>query len=117
LARRAAKKGLLAIPSNALEPKPANKDEARSKFQELKQEDSLQILINAFNYLSTRKDFDGNAGWVDFCWDSATVNSLAVKLSTLKAAVAFLRKATLLRKKFHLLKLLSYCIMERLMRA
>ena len=87
VARRAAKEGFLAIAPNALSAigaTPANEDEARTKFQELKAEDSLQNFINAFNYLSTRRDYNGKGGCVGFCWGGAMV-----KLPTLKAAVAF----------------------------
>ncbi|MEQ1678000.1 MAG: dienelactone hydrolase family protein [Chitinophagaceae bacterium] len=92
VARRAAKEGFLAIAPNALSAigaAPANEDEARTKFQELKAENNLQNFINAFHYLSTRKDYNGNAGCVGFCWGGAMSNSLAVNLPGLKAAVAF----------------------------
>jgi carboxymethylenebutenolidase len=92
VARRAAKEGFLAIAPNALSALgvvPANEDEARQKFQELKPENNLQNFINAFDYLKTRKDFNGNTGCVGFCWGGAMSNSLAVKLPGLKAAVAF----------------------------
>ena len=92
VARRAAKEGYLAIAPNALSAigvTTTNEEEARTKFQELKAEDNLQNFINAFEYLSTRKDFNGNVGCVGFCWGGAMANSLAVKLPTLKAAVAF----------------------------
>ncbi len=92
VARRAAKEGFLAIAPNALSAigiQPANEDEARQKFQELKAENNLQNFINAFDYLATRKDFDGNAGCVGFCWGGAMANNLAVKVPKLKAAVAF----------------------------
>jgi carboxymethylenebutenolidase len=93
VARRAAKAGYLAIAPNALAALggtlPATEDEARTKFQELKAENNLQNFINAFNYLSTRKDFSGKAGCVGFCWGGAMANNLAVNLPGLKAAVAF----------------------------
>ena len=92
VARRAAKEGYLAIAPNALSAigvVTTDEEEARKKFQELKPEDSLQNFINAFEYLSSRKDFNGNVGCVGFCWGGAMANSLAVKLPTLKAAVAF----------------------------
>jgi carboxymethylenebutenolidase len=92
VARRAAKAGYLAIAPNALSalgPLPATEDEARTKFQTLKPEDNLQNFINAYNYLSTRKDYNGKAGCVGFCWGGAMSNSLAVNLPGLKAAVAF----------------------------
>ena len=93
VARRAAKAGYLAIAPNALSALggtlPANEDEARTKFQELKAENNLQNFINAFNYLPVRKDYNGKAGCVGFCWGGGMSNSLAVNLPDLKAAVAF----------------------------
>ena len=92
VARRAAAAGFLAIAPNALSAigtVAANEDEARQKFQELKAENNLQNFINAFDYLATRKDYNGNAGCVGFCWGGAMANSLAVKLPALKAAVVF----------------------------
>lgn len=92
VARRAAKAGYLAIAPNALSAigaKPANEDEARSKFQELKAEDNLQNFIKVFEYLATRKDYNGKAGCVGFCWGGAMSNNLAVSVPELKAAVAF----------------------------
>jgi len=92
VARRAAKAGYLAIAPNALAPlggTPANEDEARTKFQELKLEDSQQNFIKVFDYLPSRKDYNGKAGCVGFCWGGAMSNTLAVNVPTLKAAVAF----------------------------
>ena len=92
VARRAASAGYLAIAPNALSSlggTPANEDEARTKFQELKAEDSLQNFIKVFPYLQTRKDANGNFGCVGFCWGGAMANSLAVNIPLLKAAVAF----------------------------
>jgi carboxymethylenebutenolidase len=92
VARRAAKEGFLAIAPNALSAigaVPANEDEARQKFQELKAEDNLQNFINVFDYLATRSDYNGSAGCAGFCWGGAMANNLAVKVPALKAAVAF----------------------------
>lgn len=92
VARRAAKAGFLAIAPNALAPlggTPANEDEARQKFQQLKAEDSLQNFIRVFDHLNTRKDVTGKYGCVGFCWGGAMANSLAVEVPSLKAAVAF----------------------------
>ena len=92
VARRAAKAGFLAIAPNALAPlggTPANEDEARTKFQELKAEDNLKNFKNVFDYLPGRKDYNGKVGCVGFCWGGAMSNSLAVEIPTLKAAVAF----------------------------
>lgn len=90
--RRAAKAGYLAIAPNALAPiggTPANEDEARTKFRDLKQADSEANFIKAFEYLKTRKDYDGNVGCVGFCWGGAMANTLAINVPELKAAVAF----------------------------
>jgi carboxymethylenebutenolidase len=92
VARRAAKEGFLAIAPNALSAigaAPANEDEARQQFQTLKAEDNLQNFINVFDYLGTRKDYNGLSGCVGFCWGGAMSNNLAVKIPALKAAVAF----------------------------
>ena len=92
VARRVANAGYLAIAPNALSAlgkTPANEDEARALFSELKPENNLQNFINAFSYLKTRNDFEGNAGCVGFCWGGAMANNLAVNVPQLKAAVAF----------------------------
>lgn len=90
--RRAAKAGYLAIAPNALAPlggTPANEDEARTKFQQLKAEDNLQNFIRVFEYLAGRKDCNGNYGCVGFCWGGAMANNLAVNVPSLKAAAPF----------------------------
>ncbi len=92
VARRVAKAGYLAIAPNALSAlskTPANEDEARQWFSELKAENNLQNFVNAFPYLSTRKDYNGKPGCVGFCWGGAMANNLAVNVPDLKAAVAF----------------------------
>ena len=90
--RRAAKAGYLAIAPNALSPlggTPANEDEARDLFTKLNQTDTLQNFIKAFDYLPARKDYNGKAGCVGFCWGGGIANQLAVNVPTLKAAIAF----------------------------
>jgi carboxymethylenebutenolidase len=92
VARRAAKAGYLAIAPNALSAlgkTPANEDEARQLFTELKAENNLQNFENVFPYLHTRKDFNGKVGCVGFCWGGGMANDLAVNVPELKAAVAF----------------------------
>jgi carboxymethylenebutenolidase len=90
--RRAANAGYLAVAPNALSPlggTPANEDEARTKFQQLKAEDNLQNFIKVFDYLPARKDSNGKFGCVGFCWGGGMSNDLAVNVPSLKAAVAF----------------------------
>ncbi len=92
VARRAANGGYLAIAPNALSAigkTPANEDEARTLFQELKEDNNLKNFINVFDYLPSRKDYNGKVGCVGFCWGGAMANSLAVNIPTLKAAVSF----------------------------
>lgn len=92
VARRVAKAGYLAIAPNALSAlgkTPANEDEARAWFSELKAENNLQNFINAFDYLKTRKDVAGPTSCVGFCWGGAMANNLAVNVPDLDAAVAF----------------------------
>lgn len=92
VARRAAKAGYLALAPNALAPlggTPANEDDARQLFTTLKQEDSQANFIRAFDFLKTREDCNGSYGCVGFCWGGAMANTLAVNVSSLKAAVAF----------------------------
>lgn len=92
VARRAAKAGFLAIAPNALSvlgDMPANEDEARQKFQQLKPEESLQNFIGAFNYAKTRKDSNGKIGCIGFCWGGAMANNMAVNIPDLKAAIPF----------------------------
>ncbi|MEO8404793.1 MAG: dienelactone hydrolase family protein [Chitinophagaceae bacterium] len=92
VARRAANAGYLAIAPNALSAlgkTPANEDEARQWFKDLKPEENLKNFMSAIDYLSSRKDYDGNVGCVGFCWGGGIANSLAVNVPSLKAAVAF----------------------------
>ncbi len=92
VARRAASAGFLAIAPNALSPlggTPADEDEARKLFQQLKAEDSLQNFTKIFDYLPGRKDCNGKIGSVGFCWGGSMSNKLAVNVPSLKAAVAF----------------------------
>ncbi len=92
VARRAASEGFLAIAPNALAPLgtvPADEDEARKLFGDLKAEDNLENFIRVFDYLKTRKDSTQKIGCVGFCWGGAMAGSLAVKVPSLLASVAF----------------------------
>jgi carboxymethylenebutenolidase len=92
VARRAAKAGYLAIAPDALGPQggtPPNEDEARQLFTKLDAKQNIINFAKGFEYLSTRKDTNGNNGCVGFCWGGAMANNLAVNVPDLKAAVAF----------------------------
>ncbi len=92
VARRVANAGYLAIAPNALAPLGrsfANEDEARNAFRDLKNEDNLANFIKSIDIAKSRSDSNGSVGCVGFCWGGAMVNSLAVHVPELKAAVAF----------------------------
>jgi carboxymethylenebutenolidase len=92
VARRVAHAGYLAIAPNALSAlgkTPANEDEARQWFGELKPEESLNNFKQAVAYLHTRKDYNGSVGCVGFCWGGAMAKNLAVSVPELKASVVF----------------------------
>lgn len=92
VARRAAMAGFLAVAPNALAPiggTPANEDEARTKFRELKAEDSLENFKRVFPIIKKRSDSKNEFGSVGFCWGGAMSNNLAVHVPELKAAVSF----------------------------
>lgn len=90
--RRVVSAGYLGIAPNALSPlggTPADTDEARKLFTQLKPEESLQRFIKVFDYLASRPDCNGQFGCVGFCWGGAMSNRLAVNVPNLKAAVVF----------------------------
>jgi carboxymethylenebutenolidase len=100
VARRAANSGYLAIAPNALSALGktfANEDEARAGFSELKPEDNLKNFVSAFDYLKTRKDFNGKTGCVGFCWGGAMANNLAVNIPDLKQLLHFMVGSLLLQ--------------------
>lgn len=90
--RRLALAGYLAVAPNALAPlggTPASEDEARTLFQQLKQDDSNQNFVQVYEVFKGRKDCNGKFGCVGFCWGGAMANTLAVRVPELKAAVSF----------------------------
>ena len=92
VARRAARAGYLAIAPDALSTlggTPENPDAAREMFSKLDTQQNLQNFIKGFDYLKTRKDYNGIFGCMGFCWGGALSNQLAVHVPSLKAAVAF----------------------------
>lgn len=92
VARRAARAGYLAIAPDALSTlggTPENADTAREMFSKLDTQQNLQNFIKGFDYLKSRKDYNGIFGSMGFCWGGALSNQLAVHVPNLKAAVAF----------------------------
>jgi carboxymethylenebutenolidase len=92
VARRAARAGYLAIAPDALSTlggTPENSDAAREMFAKLDAQQNLQNFVKGFDYLKSRKDYNGIFGCMGFCWGGALSNQLAVNVPALKAAVAF----------------------------
>jgi len=68
---------------------PADEDKARDLIGQLDKEKNLKNYLIALDYLRSRKDGNGKAGCVGFCWGGAMANNLAVNDSGLLAAVAY----------------------------
>ena len=90
--RRAALAGFLAVAPDALSEAggtPEKEEEARQLFTKLDPAKNLTNFIKSVDYLRTRKDCNGHAGCVGFCWGGGIANQLAVNSPKLNAAVAF----------------------------
>ncbi len=90
--RRVALAGFLALAPDALSPlggTPSDADEARGMFQQLDSEKTVSNFAKAFDYLIARSEANGKTGCVGFCWGGGMVNSLAVAVADLDAAVSF----------------------------
>jgi carboxymethylenebutenolidase len=92
VARQVAAEGFIAVAVDALSPfggTPADEDKARDLIGQLDKEKNLQSYLKALDYLRARKDGNGKAGCVGFCWGGAMANNLAVSDPKLLAAVAY----------------------------
>lgn len=92
VARQVAAEGFIAVAVDALSPfggTPADEDKARDLIGQLDKEKNLQNYMKALDYLRARKDGNGKAGCVGFCWGGAMANNLAVNDPKLLAAVAY----------------------------
>lgn len=92
VARQVAAEGFIAVAVDALSPfggTPADEDKARDLIGQLDKEKNLQNYLKALDYLRARKDGNGKAGCVGFCWGGAMANNLAVSDPKLLAAVAY----------------------------
>jgi carboxymethylenebutenolidase len=92
LTRRMASEGFLAVAPDALSPlggTPGNEDEARTMFQQLDYEKTVQSFAKAFDYLKSRDDCNGKFGCIGFCWGGAMANNLAVNVPQLSVAIPF----------------------------
>jgi carboxymethylenebutenolidase len=92
VARRVAKAGFIGMAPDALSPfggTPANEDEARELIGKLDAAKNLDNFLKGLQYLRSRKEYNGKAGCVGFCWGGGMANQLAVHDPELNAAVAF----------------------------
>jgi carboxymethylenebutenolidase len=92
IARRLAVAGYLAFAPDALTPLggyPGDEDKARDLFAKLDQARTREDFVAAAAFLAERSDCDGRVGAVGFCYGGGVVNTLATRVATLGAAVAF----------------------------
>jgi carboxymethylenebutenolidase len=92
VARQVAAEGFIAVAVDALSGfggTPEDEDKARDLIGKLDPAINLQNYLMALDYLRARKDGNGKAGCVGFCWGGAMANQLAVNDPKLLAAVAY----------------------------
>jgi len=92
ITRRLALAGFMAFAPDALTPLggyPGDEDKARELFAKLDQAKAREDFVAAVGVLSRRSDGNGRVGAVGFCWGGGMVNTLATRLPSLGAAVAF----------------------------
>ncbi|HEY4965751.1 MAG TPA: dienelactone hydrolase family protein [Puia sp.] len=92
VARRAALAGFITIAPDALTPLggyPGNDDQGRDMQSKLDRNKILEDFIAAYEYLKANKDCNGKIGVVGFCFGGWVANMMAVRISSLSAAVPF----------------------------
>ncbi|MEJ2130523.1 MAG: dienelactone hydrolase family protein [Gammaproteobacteria bacterium] len=92
IARRLALEGYLAFAPDALTPLggyPGDESTARTMFRDLDRAKTVEDFIAAVGYIEAHADCTGNVGCVGFCFGGSVANILAVRVPTLKVAVAF----------------------------
>jgi carboxymethylenebutenolidase len=90
--RRAALEGFITLAPDALSPLggyPGNDDAGRELQKKRTREEMLEDFIAAYEYLKSHKDCNGYVGVVGFCFGGWIANMMAVKISTLAAAVPY----------------------------
>ncbi|MEZ4842093.1 MAG: dienelactone hydrolase family protein [Flavobacteriaceae bacterium] len=90
--RRAAIEGFISLAPDALTPLggyPGNDDDGRELQRKRDRNEMLEDFIAAYEYLKSHKDCNGKVGVVGFCFGGWISNMMAVKISTLSAAVPF----------------------------
>lgn len=92
VAKRVALAGFIAIAPDALTPLggyPGDDDKGREMQSKRDKNEMLEDFIAAYDYLKDDKDCNGKVGVVGFCFGGWIANMMAVRISTLSAAVPF----------------------------
>src|SRR5947207_11366137 len=92
VARRLAVENFLAFAPDALTPLggyPGDDEKAPQLFAQLAAQKRTEDLVAAAEYLKSRPDCSGKIGAVGFCFGGGIVNTLAVRMPDLRAAVPF----------------------------
>ncbi len=90
--RRLAVAGFISIAPDALTPLggyPGDDDKGREMQSKRDKNEMLENFVDAFEYLKKLPDCNGKVGAVGFCFGGGIVNSMAVRLPDLAAAVPF----------------------------
>ncbi len=92
IARRLAAEGFVSLAPDFLSPHggtPQDEDQARAMIGQLDPATVADDGIATIAYLQAHERSNGNVGAVGFCWGGGAVNTLAVRASSLDAAVAY----------------------------
>nr|WP_317235787.1 dienelactone hydrolase family protein [Niabella hibiscisoli] len=92
VARRAALAGFIALAPDALTPLggyPGTDDAGRELQAKRNRNEMLEDFIAAYDYLKNNQHCNGKVGVVGFCFGGWIANMMAVRISTLNAAVPF----------------------------
>lgn len=92
VARRLAVEGYLAFAPDALTPLggyPGDEEKAAQLFNQLDPVKRTEDLLAAVPYLKSRPESNGKVGAVGFCFGGGIVNTMAVRIPELAAAVPF----------------------------
>jgi carboxymethylenebutenolidase len=90
--KKLAAEGFIALGVDALSPlggTPADEDKGRELIGKLDPAKNLQNYLLGLTYLRGRKDGNGKAGCMGFCWGGGLANKLAVNDPKLLASVAY----------------------------
>jgi carboxymethylenebutenolidase len=90
--KKLAAEGFIALGVDGLSPlggTPADEDKGRELIGKLDPAKNLQNYLLGLTYLRNRKDGNGKAGCMGFCWGGGLANKLAVNDPKLLASVAY----------------------------